>query len=140
MKVVPQVEITDARLVSTTVPDLGPGEVAWVSDAACAVNDERVRVTTGRKYSRLIAGAGSVPPESDPVNWKDIGASNKKAMFDLYRNSRTEAVSPLTVVMAPGKRVDTLALTGMIWVTAAEVVVRVGTEIVYTRTINLRNL
>jgi hypothetical protein len=139
MKVIPSLAITNARLISSTVPDIGIGEVAWVPGTSYAVNDERIRIDIGRKFSRLIAGAGSTPPEDDGVNWKDIGASNKKAMFDLYRNSQTVSASPLTVVLAPGKRVNSLALTGLALVTSVEVVVRVGASIVYTRTLNLNN-
>lgn len=139
MKVIPSLEITNTRLVSTTVPDVAANETTWVANAACAVNAERIRPGIGRTFSRIIAGAGAVPPEDDPVNWKDIGACNKKAMFDLYRNSQTVAASPLTVVLAPGKRVGALALTGMTQVTSAVIAVRVGGAIVYSRTINLNN-
>lgn len=139
MKVIPSLEITNARLISSTVPDVGAGETAWVSGEVCAVNVERIRPSVGRSFSRIIAGGGAIPPEDDPVNWKDIGACNKKAMFDLYRNSQTVAASPLTVELAPGKRVDSLALTGMTQVTSATVVVKVGATVVYTRELNLNN-
>ncbi|MFZ6747421.1 hypothetical protein [Undibacterium sp. Ren11W] len=139
MKVIPSLEITSARLISSTVPDIGAGETAWVSGEVCAVNVERIRPSIGRAFSRIIAGGGAIAPEDDPVNWKDIGASNKKAMFDLYRNSQTSAASPLTVVLAPGKRVDSLALTGMTQVTSATIEVRVGATVVYTRVLNLDN-
>lgn len=139
MKVIPSLKITSERLISTTVPDIGAGEIAWVSGAACAVNDERIRTSVGRKFIRLIAGGGTTPPEDDLVNWKDSGATNQQAMFDLYRNSQTEAASPLTVMLAPGKRVDSLSLTGMTQVTSATVEVRVGASVVYTRVLNLNN-
>ena len=139
MKVIPSLDIGAAQLLSSSVPDVASTEIAWVSGANYVIGDVRIRVSTGRKYERFVAGAGTLPPEDDLVNWKDAGPTNKRAMFDLYRNSQTIASSPLTVVIAPGKRIDALALTGMALVTSVSITVRVAGVTVYSRVENLSN-
>jgi hypothetical protein len=139
VKVIPSIEITPERLLSSSVSDISANEVAWVSGAPYVLGDVRTRISTGRKYERMIAGAGSVAPELDVMNWKDVGATNKMAMFDLYRNSQTTAPSPLVVSLAPGKRIDALALTGMELVTSVSIVMTVSGVPVYTKTENLNN-
>lgn len=69
-----------------------------------------------RVYLKLTAGSGhAVPilPETENDNWRDIGPVNRYAMFDLTRNTQTVVASPLTVVFAPGERINTLGLDGM---------------------------
>ena len=113
MKVIPPLTITDALLTSSTAAEPSAGETAWVSGTTYAVGDVRIRTATHRKYERLVAGAGTTAPESDAVNWLDVGPTNKWAMFDLFRNTATSQASPLTVVITPGQRVDAIALMGV---------------------------
>ncbi len=138
MNVIPPLTITSAILLSSTVADVSAGEIAWVSGAAYAAKDVRVREATGRKYERITAGAGTVPPELDTVNWMDAGPSNKWAMFDLLRNSQTVSATPVTVVLKPGKRIDSLALLGM-EATSATISVTVAGTVVYAKAQNLNN-
>lgn len=137
MKVVPPLVIDDARLVSTTAAEPGAGETAWVTGTTYAIGDVRIRTETHRKYERVIAGAGATAPESDPINWKDVGPTNAWAMFDLERSTATEVASALTVVVEPGKRIDSLGLVGLL---ADQVVITmtVGVDVIYTVTHNLR--
>lgn len=46
--------------------------------------------------------------------WIDVGPTNKWAMFDLSRNTQSSIASPLTVVITPGQRVNSIALLGLI--------------------------
>ena len=68
--------------------------------------------------------------------WVDVGPSNKWAMFDLLRNTGTTQASPLTVVITPGERVDSLALVGLV-ADSVTVSVTVSAVEVYSQTINL---
>ena len=52
---------------------------AWVSGTTYAVNAEVHRVATHRVYRRLIAGAGTTAPESDPTNWRDLRVTTRWA-------------------------------------------------------------
>jgi len=69
-----------------------------------------------RVYQKLTAGTGhAVPilPETENDNWIDVGPMNKFAMFDLDSNTQTVWTSPLTVVFAPGFRINTIGLNGL---------------------------
>lgn len=65
--------------------------------------------------------------------WVDVGPTVRYAMFDLYRNTGTTDDSPLTVTIAPGRRIDSLILTGLN-AASVDVTVRVGdpSEIAYS--------
>ena len=53
---------------------------------------------------------------TDTAKWLLIGPSNKWAMFDFLRNTATVAPfeNPITVVITPGVRVDSIALLGLV--------------------------
>lgn len=128
-------------LTSSTAAEPGTGETAWVSGTTYAVGDVRIRATTHRKYTRLVAGAGTALPEADPTNWLDSGPTNKWAMFDVLRNSATVLASgPLTVEVAPTVRIDSIALVGLL-ASSALIEVRVSGVLVYSKTLvlNYRN-
>lgn len=113
-------------------PDASIPETIWVSGENVAVNLKR---TYGhRVYRRKVAGAGAVTPDLDPINWEDAGPTNRQAMFDLNRNRATTAASSFSVAMAPGKRVNTLALTGL-RASSVRIDMRVGSKVYYTKTI-----
>lgn len=102
--IVPTV-ITDATLVSCTVPEPAPGEVAWNAATAYAIGDVAIRTTTHRKYKRLIEGTTETPPESDtsdPPVWLDIGATNRWAQFDQKIGTQTSAADSVTTTITPG--------------------------------------
>lgn len=70
-----------------------------------------------RCYESLTAGnvgnALPVLPETQTTHWIDVGPTNKYAMFDLSANTQTVLASPLTVVITPGQRINTIGLTGL---------------------------
>jgi hypothetical protein len=121
MIVIPPLEITDGRLTSSTVPEPDTGETAWNSGTTYALGDRRYLASTHRIYESLQAGNLNHDPTLDtqgdpdnpPVWWLDVGPTNQHAMFDLLRNTQTEAASPLVVVLTPGTRVDALGLVGL---------------------------
>lgn len=50
----------------------------------------------------------------DPLWWSDVGPTRRWAMFDLLRSTGTSDEGPLTVIITPGERVDSIALVGMV--------------------------
>lgn len=75
-------------------------------------------------------------PLTDTTKWQEIGATNRYAMFDMYSSSATVAPGSITVVLAPGRRINALSLVGMV---ANEVAASAtsGGSGVYTMTANL---
>jgi hypothetical protein len=136
MRAIPPLTITDAMLTSSTVAEPSAGETAWVSGTTYAVDDIRILTSTHRKYQRLVAGAGTLTPDVDYANWLDVGPTNKWAMFDTLRNSSTTATTSMTVVITPGKRIDSIALIGLV-AESVSISVTSGGTTVYSVTDNL---
>lgn len=69
-------------------------------------------------YESLSAGnVGNYPPTdllATVPKWMFVSYTNCWKMFDLLRNTQTESASPLTVVLAPGVRIDSIALLGVV--------------------------
>lgn len=112
MIVVPPIELNSTN-TTTTVPEPSPGEEVWSSSATYAVGDVVIRTETHRKYELIAADPGTTPPEDTPKKWLDIGPTNKWAMFDNLRTQATTAQDKITLVITPGRRIDTVALLGL---------------------------
>ncbi len=140
MKVVPPMTITPAMLIASTAaePDAGMTEANWSSATVYAVGAKVVRTTTHRIYSCIQAHTNHDPAtDAQQLYWTDIGPTNRWAMFDLLRNTGTTVASPLTVRVAPGVRVDAIALVGLV-ADAASVSLSVNGSVVYDRQEPLR--
>ena len=129
--------ITDAALISSTVPEPDTGETAWVGTTNYAVDHIVYRPALHRRYRRRVAGVTATPPESDTENWAYIGGTNRWAMFDDTSAATVATTAPLVATIAPGV-CNSIAILGLqgrtlqITVTNGE-----GGPTVYTRTINL---
>jgi len=90
-----------------------------------------------RTFFSLEAANTGNPPLRSPDKWKDIGPTNAWAMLDLLRSTATYGASPLTVVITPGMRVDSIGLDGVV-ADSVTVVVSVGGSPIKTITKSLR--
>ncbi|MDP3270677.1 hypothetical protein [Limnobacter sp.] len=139
MNVIPPIDITDARLTSSTIAEPDTGETAWSGAAvAYAVGDQRIRATTHRIYECIAAhtSAASPVPENNEAQWLEIGPTNKWAMFDTLRNTASVKAASITAVLTPGRRVDAIALLGLVADTATVSMTSDAVE-VYSRTESL---
>jgi hypothetical protein len=98
-----------------------------------------------RIYESLQAANLGNPPAllTSATWWEDIGPTNKWAMFDTLRNTATQLASPLTVVITPGQRVDSIALLGLVADSATITMTSVtggGTVYSYTQTLSTREV
>lgn len=120
MIVFPPIQIDDDRFVSSSVPepDVANGEQEWQANKAYTIGQPVVRSTLHRKYRALVdmPHGDAIPPESAPLKWQRVGASNRWAMFEHGRSNETigHGGHPLTFSFRPGKRVDSVALIGVI--------------------------
>lgn len=140
MIVVTPIPITDAMLTSSTVPEPDVGETLWVSTSAYAIDDVRIR-PNHRKYRcvKAIPANTVTPPENDAFlageavtaakSWQDIGATNRRAMFELERNNATSSANTMTIVLTPGQRVGALFLGGLQATKVTVVVTLAGQEL-----------
>jgi len=120
--------ISDAVLSSSTVAEAD--YTAWSPPTAYSVGNRVIR-TTGvhRIFERLVPGTTSTAPESDPVNWLNIGPTNRWAMFDGAVGTWTTGSSPLTVQLAMPAAYNDIVLLG---VTGTQVQISVGGTLVRT--------
>ena len=136
MKVIPPLTITAAMLTSSTCAEPHASETAYVAGTTYALDAVVVVAADHRTYQSLQAGNVGHTPSSSPTWWLDIGPTNRWKMFDLLRNTQTEQASPLTVVFAPGVRINSLALLGLV-ATSVTISMTSGGISVYSTTINL---
>lgn len=95
---------------------IGYKEVAYnagTTYAASAATAAVIVYYNHRLYESLQGSNLAKTPDVSPTYWEDIGPTLKYGMFDTLRNTASVASSPLTVVFAPGRRVDTLAVLGV---------------------------
>ncbi len=137
MKVIPPITVTDAMLTSSTVAEPAAGETAWLAATSYTVGQQVIRSTTHRIYQNLIAGVDATLPENAPTRWLDVGPTLRWAMFDTLRNSATTAATSLTVVLTPGRRIDSIALIGVVGETITVTMISSPLGTVYTATENL---
>lgn len=86
-----------------------------------------------RRYESLAgSNTGNPPAIDDGTKWLDIGPTNRWACFDLLRNTATTfPASPGTIVITPGRRVDSIGLVGMV-ADSVEITVTVSAVEVYS--------
>lgn len=140
MNVIPPITITDAILTSSNVAEDDYAE--WDVATTYALADRVIVVDTNYHmiFESLQAdNLGHDPLDDDqdaPVYWVQIGPTNRWRMFDVLRNTKTEAASPITVVLTPSQRINSIALLGLEADTVHITMTNDG-ETVYDSTTNL---
>jgi hypothetical protein len=136
MRVIPPIVITDGILTTSSIAEPSAGETLWSSATAYAVGTVVILTSTHRKYECLVANTNFSPDVNltgTAPKWLDVGPTNKWAMFDAYRNSPSTATSSISVQLTPGKRIDSIALTG-VQADIATITLTVGGVTKYTYT------
>lgn len=88
------------------------------------------------KVSANLAKPLPVAPEEETLWWKQIGMTNRYAVFDLYRNTSTISPSPVTYKITTGQRTGSGAALGIV-ADFITITVRRAGEVVYTVTKDL---
>jgi len=99
MKVIAPTPVTDAVLVSSTVPETD--YPAWNSATAYAIGARVMIAATHQLYEALTASTNK-PPAANPANWLLLGANNRWRMFDNKVGTLTTGLGSVSVVLAPG--------------------------------------
>lgn len=147
MIVIPPLEITDARLTSTNVP-LGPN-AEWLVGTSYSIGNLVADNSNDNhnNYENLISGAGKLPQDfsnsTDPapatVDWLDLGATNRWAMFDRVNGTQTINANTIDVTLLPNAVVNGIAIlnTDVVFL---QIIIDDPTDgIVYDRTVNMQN-
>lgn len=145
MRVIIPHNITDAMLLMSSVPEPDTGEPAAYNPATTYSLGQTVFVAATHKiYESLVnSNLNNYPPDepqgdadNPPTKWLEIKSTNKWDIFDYARNTKTTSNSPYIFTLQAGVRSDSIALLGL-EADSAMIEVLVGTEVKYTRTINL---
>jgi hypothetical protein len=75
---------------------------AWVSGTTYAVDALVHRVETHRVYKRLVAGAGTTEPESDPTNWRDLRVTTRWAPLVMTEDTELLVIGNLHLSLPAG--------------------------------------
>ena len=106
--------------VISNVPETD--HAAWVAATAYTAGNRVIRTGVHRIYQRVISGTTATAPESDTVNWVDVGPTNAWAMLDGEVSTATIIADSIKVTLAPG-RVTGLSLFGLVGSSVSAVVV-----------------
>ncbi|SFN10092.1 hypothetical protein, partial [Nitrosomonas communis] len=115
MKAFIPIDITDARFVSSTIAEPAAAEPAWNSGTTYAQDAEVSVITTDSHlvYKSLVAGNNNNPPASSPDKWFLKGYTNRFRMFDWNQGNPSKGLSPVTVTVKPGRRINAVMLEGL---------------------------
>ncbi|WJJ93451.1 hypothetical protein [Neopusillimonas aromaticivorans] len=132
------IQITDARLVSSSVPaDTTPLWDAGTTYTAAQV----VRRPNHHLYESVAGGTDATPPEQatggETPKWIDLGRTNRWRMFDTRLGTLTTDTGEITVVLEPGSSIGALGLLELDGVSHVEVTMQQGASVVYTRAVDL---
>lgn len=107
MYIIPPIEITDARLTSSNIPEPDTGDYTEFNIGTAYVAGNKVTVSTvqpniHRNYEAVQATTGDAPWLDDGTNWIDIGPTNRWAMFDDGNSTQSEYATTINVTLTPG--------------------------------------
>lgn len=135
MKVIAPIPITDAVLVSCSVPENDHAE--WSNATAYAVGQKVMIAATHQTYEALTAHTNK-PPATSPTDWLPLGATNRWRMFDNKVGTVTDATGSVSVTLAPGI-VTAVALFGLSARDVRVVMTDPTDGVVFDRTIDLQD-
>jgi len=145
MEIIPPMEMTDARLTSSDVPENDEAEwniaTAYIIDDLVMVTDDGVH----NIYSCTVANTGNYPPDtiynSDDESgfWSLVSATNRWRMFDKKTKSKTLQSGTITKKITPGRIYNSVAGFGLVADTVNINIVN-GTTEVYNRDIDMKDL
>ena len=96
--------------------DLGETYSIYGSGVTYALGDIVINITTHEAYESLQAANLNHDPTlaASSAWWLSLGPTNRWAMFDQIRNTQTVGPTPLTVIITPGERINSVALSGIL--------------------------
>lgn len=136
MKIIRPVQVTDAVLASSNVPE---SEDAWDIEATYA-KDAIVRgMAAGTTHNLYLSLQDSNLGHAvtEPLWWVQMGPSNRWAMFDGSNSTQTENPDSVEVSLELTSRVDSLALLNIAAATAQVIMTDAVEGVVYDQTFDL---
>lgn len=117
MRILRPIEVTDAVLISSTVPlpvvapGVDPDPALWLVGTTYPVSVEAYQGK--RRYRSRQASNTGKQPSTNPDWWLDLGPVNRHAMFDASLGTITSAADQIGVVLQPQSYTDSVLLMGV---------------------------
>lgn len=83
------------------------------SGSSCDTGEIVTDLANHDLYESLV-NSNTGNPLSDTTKWKYIGKTNRWRLLDYTRNNKTSVPLEFTIVLTPGKRIDTIAMAGIV--------------------------
>lgn len=131
MKVIEPINVTDANLTSSTIAE--DDHPAWSSVTAYVAGDRRIY---GHVIYESLTSNTNKQPDQNPLDWLNVGATNRWRMFDAKVGTQSTATTSMTVVVTPGSA-NAVALVNVDAAYADVVMTDPLAGVVYSRTIRL---
>lgn len=131
MKVIEPINVTDANLTSSTIVE--DDHPAWSSVTAYVAGDRRIY---GHVIYESLTSNTNKQPDQNPLDWLNVGATNRWRMFDAKVGTQSTATTSMTVVITPGSA-NAVALVNIDAAYADIVMTDPLAGVVYSRTIRL---
>jgi hypothetical protein len=133
MRIIRPTEITDARLISSSVPE--NDYPVWLAHQHYHIGDRVIVLSTHTIYEALVNSTGT-DPIANPLEWLAIGPTNRWAMFDEKIGTSTTAVGSISLSLDIGIA-SGIAILDLEGVLSVRVVMTAPEGVVYDKTVNL---
>lgn len=131
MKVIEPITVTDANLTSSTIAE--DDSPAWDGVTTYAIGDRRIY---GHVIYESLTSNTNKQPDQNPLDWLNVGATNRWRMFDAKVGTQSTATTSMTVVITP-RSANSVALVNVDAAYADIVMTDPLAGVVYSRTIRL---
>lgn len=131
MKVIEPITVTDANLTSSTIAE--DDYPAWSGATAYVAGDHCIY---GHVIYESLTSNTNKQPDTNPLDWLNVGATNRWRMFDATVGTQSTATTSMTVVITPGSA-NAVALVNVDAAYADIVMTDPLAGVVYSRTIRL---
>lgn len=105
--VVSPIEITQAMLLSTNVPETD--YAAWSGATTYALNARVILTSTHKVYQSLQAANTNKNPVTEPLWWIEVSPTNRWKLFDSSLTSATTQATNITYRIEPGQAINAVA-------------------------------
>lgn len=99
---------------------------------------DRVMVSSTHLIYESLVASNLGNAVSDVTKWLLIGPTNRWAMFDTLRSTKSEMGSPLQVIIQPNQGIDSIAFLGIV-ANSAIIEITSSSVVVYSATITFNN-
>ena len=131
MKVIEPITVTDANLTSSTIAE--EDYPVWGGATPYTIGDRRIY---GHVIYEALTSNANKQPDTNPLDWLNVGATNRWKMFDAKVGTQSTATTSMTVVITPGSA-NAVALVNVDAAYADIVMTDPLAGVVYSRTIRL---